>query len=476
MLFNSFEFLVFFPVVIIVYFLLPKRFRRYFLLAASCHFYMSFIPKYMFILGFTTTVDYTGARLIEHFADNRKLKKASFITALLLNIGLLIIFKYLGMLGDFVNVFGHTLNLGTVAVPEIILPIGISFHTFQSMGYLIDVYMGRQKAEHDFFQFALFLMYFPQLVAGPIERGSNLFDQLKKDHSLKTENFSIGWRYMLWGMFKKVVVADNLSMVADLVFGNVHSYGGTMLIAAILCFAFQIYCDFSGYSDIAIGAAKIMDIDLMRNFDTPYFSLSPAEFWRRWHISLSTWFRDYVYIPLGGNRVSTPRWCVNQLVTFGISGIWHGANLTFAVWGLLNGLYIIAVRMLKPVKEFFKKLTRIDKIPLIPALLSAALTFAVINFSWIFFRAESFSDAFYVIGNMFGESYGDMLGLSQFRLYICKVVPFVLIGTELCMKTPKIVELFRRSQVLRIAVYSLCVSAIVLFGAYDNQAFIYFQF
>ena len=230
------------------------------------------------------------------FADKPRLKKASFITALCLNIGLLVIFKYLGMLGDFVNFFGAKLNLGTVVLPEIILPIGISFHTFQSMGYLIDVYMGKLPAEHDFFQFALFLMYFPQLVAGPIERGTNLFNQLKKEHHFKAENITIGAPYLLWGMFKKVVVADNLSMVADLVFGNVEMFGGLMYIAAILCFAFQIYYDFSGYSDIAIGAAKIMDIDLMQNFDTPYFSRSPAEFWRRWHISLSTWFRDYIYI------------------------------------------------------------------------------------------------------------------------------------------------------------------------------------
>ena len=476
MLFNSIEFLIFFPIVITIYFLLPLRFRRYFLLAASCYFYMSFIPKYMFILGFTTIVDYTGARLIEHFKDKPKLKKASFITALCLNIGLLVVFKYLGMLGDFINVFGRTFNLGIVVVPDIILPIGISFHTFQSMGYLIDVYMGRLPAERDFFQFGLFLMYFPQLVAGPIERGANLFAQLKKEHKLKAENFSIGGRYMLWGMFKKVVVADNLSMVADLVFGNVHSFGGLMYIAAILSFAFQIYCDFSGYSDIAIGAAKIMDIDLMKNFDTPYFSLSPAEFWRRWHISLSTWFRDYVYIPMGGNRVSFPRWCLNQMVTFGISGIWHGADLTYVAWGLLNGFYIVAARVLQPVKDFLKKLTRIDKVSFLSTLLSAALTFTLINFTWIFFRAESFDDAFHIIGNMFGRTYGDMLGLSQFRLTVCKVVPFVLIGTEMCMKTPRIVELFNRSQSVRLVLYALCLSSIVLFGAYDTQAFIYFQF
>jgi alginate O-acetyltransferase complex protein AlgI len=478
MLFNSIGFVIFFPFVVTVYFLLPLRFRRYFLLAASCYFYMSFIPSYMIILLYTTLVDYGGARLIEFFESKNRpgLKKVSFITALCLNIGLLIIFKYLGMLGDMVNVFGRTFNLGTVAVPDIILPIGISFHTFQSMGYLIDVYMKRQPAEHDFFQFSLFLMYFPQLVAGPIERGPNLFAQLKKEHKLKHENIAAGVPHMLWGMFKKVVVADNLSIVADRVFGDVESFGGLMLIAGILCFAFQIYCDFSGYSDIAIGAAKVMDIELMKNFDTPYFSGSVSEFWRRWHISLSTWFRDYVYIPMGGNRVSTPRWCLNQIVTFGISGIWHGANLTFAVWGLLNGLYIILARMLKPVREFFKKLTHIDKAPAVSSLLSILFTFTLISFSWIFFRAENFTDAFYVTGKIFGKTFGDLLGISEFRLYICKFVPFALLATELCMTTPKIKGLFQRSQTLRLAVYTLCLCSIVLFGAYDNKAFIYFQF
>jgi Predicted membrane protein involved in D-alanine export len=437
---------------------------------------MSFIPRYIFILAFTTFVDYTGARMIEVFDTNPKFRKASFILSLCLNVGLLVVFKYLGMLGGMVNAFGSVTGLGTIVVPAIVLPIGISFHTFQSMGYLIDVYLRRQKSVHDIIDFALFLMYFPQLVAGPIERGPNLLAQLSKDHYLKAENISFGGRMMLWGMFKKVVVADNLSKIADLVFGDVHSFGGLWLIVGILCFTIQIYCDFSGYSDIAIGCAKIMDINLMTNFDTPYFSASVAEFWRRWHISLSTWFRDYVYIPLGGNRVSKPRWCLNQMITFGISGIWHGANLTYAVWGLLNGFYIIAARYLKPVREYLKKLTHIERLPRISKLLSILLTFSLITFSWIFFRSKTFSDAFYVIGNMFGETLGSLYLITPFRLYICAVVPFLLLGTELCMKLPKVKLLFVRSQYLRIASYIACLVIIILFGAYDNHAFIYFQF
>ena len=338
MLFNSIEFLIFFPVVIAVYFLLPYKLRRYFLLAASCFFYMSFIPKYILILLFTTIVDYTGARLIEKFRDRKKLSKTFFIIALTCNIGLLVWFKYLGVIGDTINFFGRMISLKTIVVPEIALPIGISFHTFQSMGYLIDTYTGKEKAEKSFIDFALFLMYFPQLVAGPIERSRNLFSQLKADHDLKAENVSIGGRKMLWGMFKKVVVADNLALFADTMFDHPGSFGGLGTLIGVLCFTVQIYCDFSGYSDIAIGCAKVMDIDLMMNFDTPYFSHTTPEFWRRWHISLSTWFRDYVYIPLGGNRVSKPRWVFNQLFTFTVSGVWHGAGYTYVLWGFINGV------------------------------------------------------------------------------------------------------------------------------------------
>lgn len=479
MLFNSVQFLIFFPVVIIVFFLLPQRLRKYFLLAASCYFYMSFIPKYIFILLFTTVVDYFGAILVERSArfENPRRKKAVFIAALCCNIGLLVFFKYLGMLGDTVNFFGAMLNLKTVVVPEIALPIGISFHTFQSMGYLIDVYAGKEKAERNFIDFALFLMYFPQLVAGPIERGRNLFSQLKAEHCLTYENISAGGRMMLWGMFKKVVVADNLAIIADAVFGDVTAFSGMGLVAGILCFTIQIYCDFSGYSDIAIGCARVMDIRLMTNFDTPYFSSSTPEFWRRWHISLSTWFRDYIYIPMGGNRVSKPRWAFNQLVTFTISGIWHGAGFTYAAWGILNGVYIILSRFTKPLRDKLKSLTRIDRAPVLSKGVGIAVTFCLISFSWIFFRADSFSDAFYVISHLFGQSFGDFSKLSELRLRLAYAAPVMLFAIELLMKRPRAVEWFIKSNAfVRIAAYALLTAIIVVFGAYDNKAFIYFQF
>lgn len=479
MLFNSIQFLIFFPVVIIVFFILPHKFRKYFLLAASCYFYMSFIPQYMLILLFTSFVDFFGAIFVQKFRlqNKHKLKKLAFIIALCLNIGLLVYFKYLGLLGDTINFFGHMLNLKTIVFSKVILPIGISFHTFQSMGYLIDVYTGKEKAESNFIDFSLFLMFFPQLVAGPIERSSNLFSQLKAEHFLHYDNVAKGGRMMLWGMFKKVVVADNLAMFADAVFKNVEGYSGFGLILGILCFAVQIYCDFSGYSDIATGCAKIMDINLMTNFDTPYFSASVPEFWRRWHISLSTWFKDYIYIPLGGNRVSYLRWCFNQMITFTISGIWHGASFTFAAWGVLNGLYIIISRTVKPVKDKVKALLHTERYPNISKLFSILITFSLISFTWIFFRADTFSDAFYVISHMFGKTVFDFSKIAEFRAWIAVFAAVLLFVVEILTKTKKVSEWYLKSNTsVRLISYGLLLAVIVLFGAYDNKSFIYFQF
>ena len=478
MLFNSIEFLIFFPVVIAVYFLLPHKLRRYFLLAASCFFYMSFIPKYILILLFTTVVDYTGARLIEKFRERRRLAKTCFIVALCCNIGLLVWFKYLGVIGDTINFFGQMLSLKTVVVPEIALPIGISFHTFQSMGYLIDTYTGKEKAEKSFIDFALFLMYFPQLVAGPIERSRNLFSQLKANHDLKAENVSLGGRKMLWGMFKKVVVADNLALFADAMFDHPADFGGLGTLIGVLCFTVQIYCDFSGYSDIAIGCAKVMDIDLMKNFDTPYFSHTVPEFWRRWHISLSTWFRDYVYIPLGGNRVSKPRWVFNQLFTFTVSGVWHGAGYTYVIWGFLNGLYICISRFITPVKDKLADITRLSKLPKVRGAVQIVVTFALTVFSWIFFRANTVADSFLIVGRLFSKTVSDYSAVPVLRVYVAVGAVLLLFLAEFLMNYgKKVVDFFfRMPHAVRVLVYALVVAGIVLFGAYDNKAFIYFQF
>ena len=478
MLFNSFEFLIFFPLVIAVYFLLPHKARKYFLLAASLYFYMSFIPKYILILGFTTVVDYTAARLISKFSDRKALKKTVFIIGVLLNVGLLITFKYLGLLGDTINFFGRMVSMKTVVLPKLILPIGISFHTFQSMGYLIDVYKGSVPAERNFFDFALFLMFFPQLVAGPIERTANLMGQLKERHTLRAENVSAGGRIMLWGMFKKVVVADSLAIVADRVFNNVGKFSGFGLVIGVLCFTFQIYCDFSGYSDIAIGCAKVMGINLMKNFDAPYFSASVPEFWRRWHISLSTWFKDYVYIPLGGNRVSKPRWVLNQLITFTVSGIWHGASYTYVVWGFLNGIYIVVSRFVKPIKEKIARLLHAENKPIVTKPFSVLVTFTLISFSWIFFRANSFSDAFYIIRNIFSPTAIDLGNISAFRIGVCIGAVILLMVVEGIMSAGgRAVAAFHRApHALRVVGYGTLVAIILIFGAFGQNQFIYFQF
>ena len=278
----------------------------------------------------------------------------------------------------------------------------------------------------------------------------------------------------------EVVVADNLAMFADAVFGDVHAYSGFGLIAGILCFTVQIYCDFSGYSDIAIGAARVMDIRLMQNFDTPYFSRSIPEFWRRWHISLSTWFRDYVYIPLGGNRVSKPRWCFNQLVTFAISGIWHGASFTFVVWGLLNGVYIVLSRFTRGIREKIKHLLRLDRIAWISAGVSIAITFVLTALSWVFFRANTFSDAFYVLSHLTAKTVYDFPHIAAFRGYIACAAPLLLFGVEIFTKIPGIPAWFtantKKRCALRLVSYGILVAIIVIFGAYDNKSFIYFQF
>jgi Predicted membrane protein involved in D-alanine export len=479
MLFNSIQFLIFFPFVVTVFFLLPHKFRKYFLLAASYYFYLIFIPKYVLIPVFVTFIDFFSAILVRKFREEGKTfwQKFTFILAVVLNVGLLAYFKYLGLFEDTLNFFGHMIDMRTVVLPEVTLPIGISFLTFQSMGYLIDAYRCDEPVETNFIDFSLFILFFPQLVAGPIERSGNLKPQLKRESFLRYNNISIGGRRMLWGMFKKVVVADNVSMFADAVFKNVEGYSGFGLILGILAFAIQIYCDFSGYSDIAVGCAKIMDIDLMTNFDTPYFSGSVTEFWRRWHISLSTWFKDYLYIPLGGNRVSTPRWIFNQMVTFTVSGIWHGANFTFAVWGILNGLYIVISRFLQPIKKKLGSILHTEKIPRISKGISIIVTFSLISFTWIFFRANNFSDAFYVISNMFKSTSFDFSLIPEFRAWIAVFASILLLSIEGILKSKKVTSWYIKAPTLiRLSSYAILLAIIVIFGAYDNKSFIYFQF
>jgi alginate O-acetyltransferase complex protein AlgI len=325
MLFNSIEFLIFFPVVTILYFLLKHKYRWMLLLAASCYFYMAFRPVYILILAFTIVIDYYAGILIEQSKPERK--KAFLIMSIVGNLGVLAIFKYYNFFASIFNTHFDTHS----PLLNILLPIGLSFHTFQAMSYTFEVYRGNQKAERHFGIYALYVMFYPQLVAGPIERPQNILHQFHVRHKFDYELAKSGLLLMAWGMFKKVVIADRLALFVNEVFDHPSDYSGPSVITAALFFSFQIFCDFSGYSDIAIGSARVMGFTLMTNFDRPYASASISEFWRRWHISLSTWFRDYLYIPLGGNRVSKPRAYLNLFIVFLVSGLWHGANWNYII-------------------------------------------------------------------------------------------------------------------------------------------------
>ncbi len=401
MLFNSFHFLVFFPVVTIAYFLLPQRFRWMLLLSASCYFYMTFIPKYIFILAITITIDYFAGLGLEKLKGKKR--KWLLVLSILSNIGMLAFFKYFNFanenLASLATFIGWNYPIKTL---EIILPIGLSFHTFQSLSYTIEVYRGRQKAERHFGYLATYVMFYPQLVAGPIERPQNILHQLHTEQKFDYQRIADGLKWMAWGMFKKVVIADRMALLVDPIYNSPTAHSGPALVFATLAFAIQIYCDFSGYSDIALGSAQVMGIKLMKNFDHPYFAKSIPEFWQRWHISLSTWFRDYLYIPLGGNRVAKPRWVFNLFITFLISGFWHGANWTFVIWGALHGLYVVFFGLTDKLWARLSSVLRVDRFRKLANALSTLATFSLVTYAWIFFRANSLSDALYISRGLFG--------------------------------------------------------------------------
>ncbi|OFY92284.1 MAG: alginate O-acetyltransferase, partial [Bacteroidetes bacterium RIFOXYB2_FULL_35_7] len=341
MLFNSLQFAFFFPLVTLLYFALPHKLRWALLLGASCIFYMAFIPSYILILVATIIVDYIAGIYIEK--EKGPKRRLYLIISIITNIGFLAFFKYFNFLNSNVAAIAHFLDWNySIEALSIILPVGLSFHTFQAMSYTIEVYRGTQKAEYHFGIYALYVMFYPQLVAGPIERPQNLIHQFYEKHTFDYQRVTDGLKLMLWGFFKKMVIADRLSLYVNQVYNNPDQYSGFPVLLATYLFAFQIFCDFSGYSDIAIGSAKIMGFKLMDNFNTPYFAKTIKEFWKRWHISLSTWFRDYLYISLGGNRVIKWKMQFNLFIVFMISGLWHGANWTFVLWGSLHGFYIIS--------------------------------------------------------------------------------------------------------------------------------------
>jgi alginate O-acetyltransferase complex protein AlgI len=459
MVFNSLQFLFFFLAVTCLYFALPHRFRWMLLLFASCFFYMAFVPIYILILFFTIVIDYYAGIMIE---GTETKKKRYLIYSLVANIGVLAIFKYYNFINLNLSAVLHAVGMGNpLPAMSLLLPIGLSFHTFQAMSYTIEVYRGHQKAERHFGIYALYVMFYPQLVAGPIERPQNLLPQFRARHEWDYDRFKSGIMLILQGLFKKVVIADRLALIVDNVYNFDHNYTTANLLVAIVFFSFQIYCDFSGYSDIAIGTARVMGFKLMENFRAPYFSTSIAEFWRRWHISLSTWFKDYLYIPLGGNRVSILRWYFNIMLVFVISGLWHGASWRFLIWGALHGIFQIVAHL---------KGKYLPKLPKAPAFLQTLSVFALVSFAWIFFRLGALSRVKLALKGLWKADWR-LVNLDTGELWYCLllIVGLNLYDYYLLNKKGVGVRYFYPKVISLVAI-------IYLLGVFSQSQFIYFQF
>ena len=488
MLFNSLQFLIFFPIVVAIFFLIPQKRRWILLLIASYYFYMCWKVEYIVLIIISTLIDYFVTQKMDKLKQKAKKKKWLYLS-LISNLGILFGFKYFNFINENIQSFFDHFNIFyNVPAYEALLPVGISFYTFQTLGYTIDVYNGKTKAQKHLGVFAVFVSFFPQLVAGPIERSNRLLPQFFKKHKFSYERARYGLQQMMWGFFKKVVIADRLAIVVDGVYNNLDNYSGFALIIATIFFTFQIYCDFSGYSDIAIGSARVMGFELMENFKRPYFSKSIAEFWRRWHISLSTWFRDYLYIPLGGNRVVKWKWYYNLLITFLVSGLWHGANWTFIVWGALHGTYLISAIIIKNPKDKLLNFLRI-KGSKIHHVYQIIFTFTLASFAWIFFRANNITDAIYVSSNLFTDV-GDYTNLASMQLKLRGLGVgmndlLISFGLIIFMEAFHLYErggdvwlkLKSKPKWLRWSVYYIIIFGILFLSPHSrSNNFIYFQF
>ncbi len=466
MLFNSFEFLLFLPIVITLYFLFPYKIRNYFLLLASCVFYCYFIPAYLLILILIILIDYYTALKIEVAISN---KMTWLICSLVANITLLGVFKYYNFfIGNFNTISGTSFSL-----LKIILPVGLSFHTFQAMAYTIEVYKGTVTAEKKLHTYALYVLFFPQLVAGPIERPQNLLPQLNVKQQFNPQNLLDGLRLILWGFFKKLVIADRLSLIVDLVYKEPQNYKWYIVMPTIFFFSIQIYCDFSGYTDIARGAAKIMGFDLMINFNRPLLANSIRQFWQRWHVSLSTWFRDYIYIPLGGNKDGRFKQYLNILIVFILSGFWHGAGWNFIFWGMIHAIFLILT-----TKIINKKKT--NEPPFILNIFRILLVNFLVAYAFVFFRNNSLANAFTIICTSLNFIKSSSALITQFpsigNYTLSFMIFFIAFLFYFESKSTATLITMNKYKILDTIWFAIIFICVIFFGIFTNETFIYFQF
>lgn len=477
MSFLSLEFYIFFLVSFLVYFALPQRMRCFFLLGASYFFYMKWRVGYIFVLLFCTMITYSTAILMDRFSGKRE-KKILLLISVISNFGLLCFYKYLNFANESLETLLSYFRL-PYHIPhlEILLPLGISFFTFQAVSYSLDVYRGDQRPERHFGVFSLYLAFFPKLISGPIERASHLLPQLKRKADFDLERIFSGLRLLLWGIFKKMVIADRLGIYVNMVFNHPQDFSGQTLILAAWFYTLQIYCDFSGYTDMAIGCGRVFGIELTQNFNFPYFARNIADFWRRWHMTLTSWFRDYLYIPLGGNRCRPSRWRMNILTVFVICGLWHGANWTFVLWGALHGFYYLCGRATIRIRTQYW--TSIRAGGGLFSLWQVFVTFNLVSLAWILFRSNSIQDALYIFSHLFVDIATPVyLGPSRFGtiITVLLLISFIFMESMLYLFNK---GYFRAVSTIPFAmkcpIYSILLVSIFLFGVSSNE-FIYFHF
>ncbi|MFT5777428.1 MAG: alginate O-acetyltransferase complex protein AlgI [Crocinitomicaceae bacterium] len=470
MLFNSTDFFVFFFAVFALYWIIDQRYRWILLLAASYFFYMSWEPVYLVLILFSTAVDYFACNYLTSSASDRKRKLGLFISVVT-NLGLLFTFKYYDFFQETIVELAHSMDIEYIpSTSSLLLPVGISFYTFQTLSYSIDVYRKTINAERHLGKFALYVSFFPQLVAGPIERAKDLLPQMhRKGLKLSHQAFREGSLLFAWGLFKKIVVADNCAMLVEAHYDSYELHSGGSLLFVTYLFAIQIYCDFSGYSDMAIGIAKLLGFELKQNFKTPYFSSSFTKFWRRWHISLSSWMRDYIYVPLGGNKSGSKlKQSGNLMATMGIGGLWHGPSLNFILWGLVNGIMLVLEKIIG-----FRK----GPIPFWRRLLGAFVVLNVISLTWVFFRADSFDQAMSIFGKIFTMHPSELyVMLGEYKYSPAIIGALLLIIFEIQHPFSSILKLLDRKPIWRYSHYLVLVFALLLLGNTVGVPFIYFQF